>query len=452
MLMIGIYSFTVWYTSREIGFQYFGIIVVSGGFYSLAAQGLAFEFLWPESPGWATRATGVLSLVACSAGMMFVRTFLGLRTLNTRVDKIARYYTIAAAVAMLIALIVDASYANRLALLFAAGFTALVTFSRFLARRKLIRGAIFFMPAWVILMLGIVLELSQRLGLVVPPLLAYNSIQLAVLASISVLTLGLSDRLQSMMEGYRVAQEDILRGNQLKIEALQQPDRVKEEFIANVSRELRTPLTGIIGFAEIMLTDHASRLSVSQRETLTLIKVSAQRLSSLVNDVIDFSAMKNGQLTLAKRDVDLKQVCSLVARMSRPLVGYKPVKLVEKYPAQKRVVEGDPDRLQQILSNLVANAVKFTPQGIVTNSIGLLEDMVRVSVSDTGIGISTAEQKNIFKRFYQGNSDEARQVGGTGLGLSISQCLLELHDSEIELQSTPGEGSLLYFDLALKQS
>ncbi|MDP2379491.1 MAG: HAMP domain-containing sensor histidine kinase, partial [Pseudohongiella sp.] len=274
----------------------------------------------------------------------------------------------------------------------------------------------------------------------------------AALAAITVLTLGLSDRLQGMMEGYRAAQEDILRANQLKIDALQQADSVKEEFIANVSHELRTPLTGIIGLAEILLTDQSGNLNVSQRETLTLMKVSAQRLSSLVNDVIDFSAMKNGQLSLNKKDVDLKQVCTLVVRMTRPLIGDKPIKLVEKYPALKVLVEGDADRLQQVLFNLVANAVKFTPHGTVTISVELLEEDVRVSVRDTGIGISSTEQKNIFKRFYQIDSDEARQVGGTGLGLSISQRLLELHDSEIVLRSTPGEGSLFYFDLPLKQS
>lgn len=452
MLMIGIYSFMVWYSSRETGFLYFGIVVVCGGFYSLAAQGLAYQYLWPESPGWANSATGVFSLMACAAGMLFVRIFLGLRDLDARLEVAARYYTLAAGVAIVIAIVSDAAITNRLALIFAFGFTALVTLSSFLAQRKLIREASFFMSAWVILLLGVFLELIQRLGVVVPPLLAYNGIQLAVLGAITVLALGLSDRLQGMMEGYRAAQEDILRANQLKIDALQQADSVKEEFIANVSHELRTPLTGIIGLAEIMLTDQSGNLNVSQRETLTLMKVSAQRLSSLVNDVIDFSAMKNGQLSLNKKDVDLKQVSTLVVRMTRPLIGDKPIKLVEKYPTQKILVEGDADRLQQVLFNLVANAVKFTPHGTVTISVDLLEEDVRVSVRDTGIGISSTEQKNIFKRFYQVDSDEARQAGGTGLGLSISQRLLEMHDSEIVLRSTPGEGSLFYFDLPLKQS
>lgn len=452
MLMIAIYSFTVWCSSRETGFLYFGLVVVSGGFYSLAAQGLAYQYLWPESPGWANGATGIFSLLACVAGLMFVRTFLDLRSLDNRLDKLALLLAAGAGLGVVAGVVAGAAVANRMALVFTFGLTGLVTLSAFLAHRKQIREASFFMSAWIILLLGIFMELVQRLGVIVPPLLAYNGIQLAALAAITILALGLSDRLQGMMEGYRAAQSDILKANQLKIDALQQADSVKEEFIANVSHELRTPLTGIIGLAEIMLADQSGDLNSSQHETLTLMKVSAQRLASLVNDVIDFSAMKNGQLSLNKRDVDLKQVCAVVTRMTRPLIGDKPIKLIENYPALKVIVEGDEDRLQQVLFNLVANAVKFTPHGSVTIAVEILDEDVRVSVRDTGIGISAAEQKNIFKRFYQVDSDEARQAGGTGLGLSISQRLLELHDSEIVLRSTPGEGSLFYFDLPLKDS
>lgn len=358
MLMISLFSFYVWYSSRETGFLYFGILVVCGGFRSLAAQGLAYQFLWTESSGWASSADGIFDLMACAAGMTFVRTFLRVHTLNVRLDIAAKYYTIAAGFAIVVGLITEASITNRLALVFILVLAGLITLSSYLAHRKQTREASYFMSAWAILLLGVFLEVVQRQGINMPPLLAYNGIQLSALVAISVLALGLSDRLQGMIENYRASQESILRANHLKIDALQQADHVKEEFIANVSHELRTPLTGIIGLAEIMLTDKSGgNLTISQRETLTLLKVSAQRLSSLVTDVIDFSAIKNGQLSLNKRDVDLKQVCSLVVRMTRPLVGDKPINLVETYPTSKVLVEGDADRLQQVLFNLVANAV-----------------------------------------------------------------------------------------------
>ncbi|ALO47264.1 hypothetical protein PS2015_2632 [Pseudohongiella spirulinae] len=452
MLMIVIYSFTVWFTSKEEGFLYFGLLVVSGALYSLASMGLGYQYLWPESPAWANRATSVFALTANVAAMAFVRSFLNLRHLHAGLDRLARIYLAVALLALVLGLILDSATVNRLALVTSFTLMAIITISGLLAKRRQARAASFFISAWIILLIGVMMELVQRLGVLIPPLLAYNGVQLATLAAITVLAIGLSDRLQGMMEGFKTAQEDLLKANQLKIDALQQADTVKEEFIANVSHELRTPLTGIIGLAEIMLADQAGNLNSSQRETLTLMKVSAQRLSSLVNDVIDFSAIKNGQLALNRKDVDLKQVCGVVVRMTRPLIGDKPIKLIENYPPGRVIVEGDEDRLQQVLFNLVANAIKFTPHGSVTIAVEILELDVRVSVRDTGIGISQEEQKKIFKRFYQVDSDEARHAGGTGLGLSISQRLLELHDSEIVLRSTPGEGSLFYFDLVLKEA
>lgn len=452
MLMIAIYSLTVWFSSREEGFLYFGLFVVFGGFYSLTTLGLAYQYLWPESPEWANKATGTFALMACVAGMAFVRSFLNINQLDHWLDRISRGYLVVAVIAVPCALIISSVAVNRIALILIFALMVIVTLSVLLANRRKTRAASYFMSAWIILLIGILLELTQRLGLIIPPVLAYNGVQLSALTAITVLALGLSDRLQGLMEGYKTAQEDLLKANQLKIDALQQADSVKEEFIANVSHELRTPLTGIIGLAEIMLADQAGNLNVSQRETLLLMKVSAQRLSSLVNDVIDFSSIKNGQLALNRKDVDLRQVCAVVVRMTRPLVGDKPIKLIENYPSGKIIVEGDEDRLQQVLFNLLANAVKFTPHGSVTIAVEVLDLDARVSVRDTGIGISTAEQKNIFKRFYQVDSDEARLAGGTGLGLSISQRLLELHGSEIILRSTPGEGSLFYFDLPLKKA
>lgn len=450
MLMIAMYSVTVWHASKDESFILFALIVIFGGLYSLTSQGLAYQYLWPESPEWASRATGFLTLITCALGTLFVRSFLSLRNLRVPLNQWTLIFSLTCIATALVGLFLPAGLSNRMALLLAAVFTMVVTVIGILAKRQDIRGAGFFMYAWVIMLVGVLLELVQRVGVIVPPLLAYHGVQLASLAAITVLALGLSDRLQGLMDGYRTAQDDLLKANQLKIDALQQADNVKEEFIANVSHELRTPLTGIIGLAEILLADREGKLNSYQRETLTLMRVSAQRLASLVNDVIDFSAIRDGRLSLNWKDVDLKNVCALVVKMTRPLIGDKPIRLIEDYPAGRILVEGDEDRLQQVLFNLVANAVKFTPHGSVTITVEVLDLDVRVSVRDTGMGISAAEQKNIFNRFYQVDSDETRQVGGTGLGLSISQRLLELHGSELVLRSSPGEGSLFYFDLSLK--
>lgn len=199
-----------------------------------------------------------------------------------------------------------------------------------------------------------------------------------------VLSFGLGDRINSLIKEYSLVQDGMLKANQLKIEALQKADDVKEEFIANVSHELRTPLTGIIGLSEIILEKSATSLDDSARENLNMIRISGQRLANLVNDVIDFSAIKNGHLELHKRPVDLKNICILVNKMCRPLIGDKPIQLAESFPAEPVLVMGDEDRLQQILFNLVSNAIKFTQRGWVAVSLEIIDIDARVMVRDTG--------------------------------------------------------------------
>ena len=226
-------------------------------------------------------------------------------------------------------------------------------------------------------MLGILLEVVQRMGVNLPPLISYHSMQYAFCISVICLSIGLADRINSIIKRYSTVQEDMLKANQLKIEALQKADDVKEEFIANVSHELRTPLTGIIGLSEIILEKSAGALDDGARENLNMIRISGQRLANLVNDVIDFSAIKNGHLELHKKPVDLKNICIIVNKMCRPLIGDKPIQLAESFPSEPVLVLGDEDRLQQILFNLVSNAIKFTPKTgdvyFISNTLGVLE-------------------------------------------------------------------------------
>jgi len=254
---------------------------------------------------------------------------------------------------------------------------------------------------------------------------------------------------KELLEQYKSVQENLLKATQQKIKSLQRADDLKEEFIANVSHELRTPLTGIIGLSDIMLGQNETVLSARDRETLTMIKVSGQRLSNLINDVVDVSAIKNGNLELHRSTVDLKAICKLIASMSRPFIGIKRIQLLESYPNEPVMVNGDEDRLQQILFNLVSNAIKFTVKGSVTLKIEIKAGNARVLVQDTGIGIAEEEQQKIFERFYQVDSAESRQQGGTGLGLAITHKLAQLHGADLMLDSAEGMGSTFYFELPM---
>lgn len=227
------------------------------------------------------------------------------------------------------------------------------------------------------------------------------------------------------------------------VKRLRQVDELKDEFLANTSHELRTPLNGIVGLAESLAAGATGVLPESTRFNLGMIASSGRRLAALVDDILDFSRLRNQTIELRRRPVDLHVVVDVVLTLSRPLLGDKPVELVNAVPEDLHYVYADEDRLLQILHNLVGNAVKFTEQGSVTVKGWEIDetDEVAFSVSDTGVGIPHHEFEHLFDSFYQVDKNNTRLYGGTGLGLSITHHLVGLHGGRLEIESAPERGS-----------
>ncbi len=449
IILLSLFSGFVWVTSKDKTFLYFILLILSAGLFSFSFQGLGYQYLWPDIPYWANRSTVATIGLASAAGLLFVRFFLELRIYQKSLDKLMHIASYVALGYALLCLVFPYEFLVVLMNVVVVMDLVLISLATWIVAKQDYKPAFYLLTTWTVLLLGIGLELVQRMGVNFPPLLSYHSMQYAFCISVVCLSFGLADRINNIIKQYSTVQGDMLKANQLKIEALQKADDVKEEFIANVSHELRTPLTGIIGLSEIILEKSSASLDDAARENLNMIRISGQRLANLVNDVIDFSAIKNGHLELHKKVVDLKNVCIIVNKMCRPLIGDKPIQLAESFPTEPVLVMGDEDRLQQILFNLVSNAIKFTQRGWVAVSIDIVDIDARVMVKDTGIGITKEQQSRIFSRFYQVDSAASREEGGTGLGLAISQKLVELHGTEIVLRSNPSEGSTFFFDLPI---
>ncbi len=226
-------------------------------------------------------------------------------------------------------------------------------------------------------------------------------------------------------------------------------DRLKDEFITNTSHELRTPLTGIIGIAESLLEGVAGKLSSEVERNLSLIITSGRRLTHLVNDILDFSKLKHSDITLSQKDISLKPVTDMIISFSSVLIGAKEVTLKNDIPEELPPVFADEDRLQQILMNLVGNAVKFTKTGEIVITASKDLDRITISISDTGIGIPEDRQAAIFESFEQVDGSVAREYGGSGLGLALTKKLVELHGGKITVASKEGCGSTFSFDLPI---
>lgn len=232
---------------------------------------------------------------------------------------------------------------------------------------------------------------------------------------------------------------------------LRQVDRFKDEFLANTSHELRTPLYGITGLAESLLEGAQGDLSDGARSNLSMIVSSGHRLAGLVNQILDFSKVKQDKMELVRRPVDLCTLSEVVLAIVQPLVRAKDVELVQHVSPDLPPAYGDEDRLHQILLNLVGNAIKFTDEGRIEVTAVEDDTMLTVRVSDTGIGIPQDRQDQIFQAFEQGDASTERIHGGTGLGLAVTRELVTLHGGRLWVDSVPGKGSIFSFTLPVAQ-
>ncbi len=236
-------------------------------------------------------------------------------------------------------------------------------------------------------------------------------------------------------------------------------NKAKSEFLANMSHELRTPLNGIIGFSEIL---KSTQLSSEQREYISNVLYSSRHLLELISDILDFSRIEAGRLTLEKVDTDLRDQLNKAFRLIKPSAEEKGLALYLSIDEKiTGLVKTDPMRLNQVIINLLSNAVKFTSEGSIKLEARLLaksdllsdresgqeEMLVEFSVTDTGIGIREEMQEKIFEIFTQVDSTITRKYGGTGLGLTISNSILEQMGSRLEIESEEGKGTRFSFQV-----
>jgi signal transduction histidine kinase len=243
----------------------------------------------------------------------------------------------------------------------------------------------------------------------------------------------------------------LFREIQAKGRELEAANRHKSEFLANVSHELRTPLNAIIGFSEVLLEKLFGELNDKQNEYVDDILSSGRHLLSLINDILDLSKIEAGHMELELTSFDLPTAVENALVLIKERASRHGVRLERVVDEELGDFRGDERKLKQVLVNLLSNAVKFTPEGgKIQVRAGLDNGAVKISVSDTGIGIAPEHHETIFEEFRQVGSDYARKREGTGLGLTLTKKFVEMHGGRIWVESEPGKGSTFTFILPVQ--
>ncbi len=234
-------------------------------------------------------------------------------------------------------------------------------------------------------------------------------------------------------------------------ERLHQIDKDKEEFAAMVSHELKTPLIPISGYAELFLDGSLGEITPTQKEKIQIMYENSIRLTTLIQDILDVRKIELGKLKLDIQDESIKQIVRRSIDIFRPISEQKCVTLIDD--THDTIVKCDPDRILQILNNLISNAIKFVPTKIGTISINsrITDNNIVIGVLDNGPGIPKTKQGDLFRKFYQVDKTLTRKSGGTGLGLAISKGIIDSHGGKIWIESEGNTGTCVYFTLPLEK-
>lgn len=263
-------------------------------------------------------------------------------------------------------------------------------------------------------------------------------------------------RLAELEEVFARSNREVFEMNEALVQVnsrLSELDRMKDTFLSMITHELRTPMTAMIGLSENLEAGVYGSLNETQTEALQKIIESGGRLRQLVNDLLDLSKMESGMMRLQREPLDPRTLVEAVIYQLDSLAEASQVKLINRVGYDLPEVDCDGQRIEQVLTNLISNAIKFTPpEGTITLTALAQDAFVVFTVTDTGCGIPTESQAHVFDKFIQLHPNRDDRTKGTGLGLAIVRHLVELHGGSVSLASEVGQGSRFSFSLPMDQA
>lgn len=472
------YNLLLYFSLRDPNYFLYVGYILSYGLFQFSLNGLAYEYLWPNSPWWNNRSIGFTMSLGMIWILLFTRSFLQLRINLPKTDVFLRILLAFFILSSVGSLFLPYKYVIPATTFAALVFSVSVFVSSLLCWRQGFKPARYFFIAWSVLLSGMVMYTLKTFSILPATFVTEYAIQIGSALEVILLSMALADRYnliaveneKTQLKINQTLQDEVEKRTKELVhktnEALlakekavihqneaEKASNAKSEFLATMSHEIRTPMNGVLGMLELL---KGTPLTYDQREYVSTIHHSGESLLRVINDILDYSKIEAGHLDIERIGFNLQNIvddCVSVFAFRSTETGVDLFTLfADDFP---EVAKGDPSRIKQILINFLSNAFKFTHQGEVVLNTSVEEEfedgriLVRFEVIDSGVGLSDEQKTKLFKSFSQADSSITRKYGGTGLGLAISKNLAELMGGEVGVESQEGQGSCFWCTVML---
>ncbi|MHA6495248.1 hybrid sensor histidine kinase/response regulator [Pseudomonas borbori] len=452
LLVMLIYNLFIYLSVRDTSYLYYILYIASFGLYQVSVNGAGIEYFWSDNPWWANAATPFMIGAAALFGCQFARSFLHTSAHSPWVDRALLIMMACGAGVMVLALTASYALSLRLATYLALLFTVVIFTAGILAWLRGMRVARYFIIAWSAFLAGGAINTLMVLGYLPNVFFTMYASQIGSALEVGLLSLALADRINAMKE----ERARILLEAGQKLESLNQElansNRLKDEFLATVTHELRTPMNGVIGSLELMQTLPLDAELAQYQKTAAS---SARDMMRMVNDILALTELQSGKLYPRREPFSLRGLFDGLRAQYAPAAHDKGLRFViELDESLPDVVEGDATKLAQSLGYLLDNAIKFTPRGCVCVRIVSVATLAEnlplcIQVIDTGVGFDELHGRAMYQSFRQLDNSMTREYGGLGIGLAICRQLVDLLGGSLSHVSTLGEGSRFQLNVPL---
>lgn len=444
------YNLFIFLSVRDRSYLYYILYIASFGLYQVSVNGAGVEYFWPDNPWWANAATPFFIGAAGFFGCQFARSFLQTAQHSRWLDRLLMGLMIYGAMVMALSLSSSYALALRLATALALCFTVVIFTAGIVAWLRGQRQARYFIIAWSAFLLGGIVNTLMVLGHLPNVFLTMYASQLGSALEVGLLSLALADRINTMRDQQATRLQEASQKLEVANQQLVASNRFKDEFLATVTHELRTPMNGVIGSLELMQTVHMDTELAQFQHTAA---GSARDMMRMVDDILTLTELQAGKLYPRHEPFQLQALLdSMQMQFSAQAQAKGLAFTFERVDGLPEQLQGDAKKLALCLACLIDNGIKFTSRGAVSVRVSALAQTAEriqmlFQVSDSGIGFSHRDEESLYQRFYQVDGSTTREYGGLGIGLAICRQLAQLLGGELHHQSEAGLGSC--FELSL---